>query len=244
MKSDQHMEDRLSHYASLGYIVPRTENNPYLKVSYKGTGNLISEKWNVKIYTSGSVVCNDFVILRDLVNDAIKEPDKSLKILEVDDAGGGFPLAGVMVGVSDGTKIETDTVDVSYFQDPLYDRRIYLAQYADKGLRIIEGGFRATPATHRINICTGYINNRLKMLLREKGYDVRVVEIKGMLQDQLEGLFRLYVRDTVGYDVAYDPKALSSKKELADRYYRLVGWARHNCPHLMKTGWKSLRWEV
>jgi len=241
MKSDQNLENSLTHYASLGYIVLRTENNPYLKVSYRGAGGLISEKWNVKIYTSGSVVCNDFVILRDLSSGNIKEPDKSLVLLEIDDAGGGFPLAGVMVGVSDGKRVETDTVDVSYFQGDLYNKRLYLSQYADKGLRIVEGGFGASPSTHRINICTGFINNRLKMLLREKGYDVRVVEIKGMLQDQLEDLFRSYVKEVVGSDVAYDPKVIASKKELADRYYRLVRWARHNCPHLMKTGWKSLQ---
>ena len=59
MKADQRIEKKLEEYVSKGHLVPRTENNAYLKCSYKGTGGLISQKWNVKIYNTGSIVCND-----------------------------------------------------------------------------------------------------------------------------------------------------------------------------------------
>lgn len=240
MKSNPEMELKLKQCVTQGLIIPRNENNQYLKVSYKGAGRLISEKWNIKIYTTGSVVCNDTDTLKDLLNDNVKEPDKSLKLIEIDDSGWGSPISGCMVGVSDNNRVETDVVDVSFFQSRMYDKKEYLQEYTKKGLRLVEQVFKATPRTHRIHICTGYINTLLKAVLRRRGYDVRVMEIKGLLQDSLENLFREHVKQLTGRDMAYDPKEMS-KRDIASRYYQTVNWARKNCPHLLKTGWESLR---
>ena len=239
MKTNSEMEYKLSQCRDKGLIVSRTENNPYLKVSYKGTGKLVSDKWNIKIYTSGSVVCNDIGQLNDLLNDKVKPPDDSLKLLEIDDAGWGFPLSGVIVAVSDGTRIESDIVDVSFFRGSFFDKKYYLNEYSKKGLELVEEIFGATSKTHRIHICTGYINTYLKDVLRKKGYDTRVIEIKGLLQDELENIFKRHIRDLVGRDIAYDPKEIG--KDISNRYYQVVNWARINCPHLLKNGWKSLQ---
>jgi hypothetical protein len=241
-KSNKTMEDTLKKMEQAGLIVQRKENNPYLSIFYRGTGGLVSEKWNIKIYNTGSFVCDEPLPIREFLHGRLKEPDKSLKLLQVDDAGIGSPIGGCMVGACDGEKVVTDIVDVSFFKPGSYDRREYFKEYTRKGLRLIEKVFNAAPETHRIEICTGFINKGLREELRRFGYDVRVVDIKGLLQDQLENIFRNYLKKiTGGVDLGYDPKECKSKKEISDRYYKSVNWAKKNAPHLLKTGWASLR---
>ena len=49
--------DRLKQAAERGYISSRSENNIYLKASFKGVeGKGITPKWNVKIYTQRSLI--------------------------------------------------------------------------------------------------------------------------------------------------------------------------------------------
>lgn len=239
MLSDSVLEKKLYECCLKGLLVPHSENNPYLKVSYKGAGSIISNKWNVKIYTSGSVVCNDPKILNDIRSDKLSSPNTSLKPIQIDDAGIGFPLCGVMVGISDGTEVWTDTVDVSFFKSPIFERKEYLQEYALKGLGVLSK-IKGTPQTHRIEICTGHINTRLRDVLREKGFDVRVVEIKGLLQDKLELIFKNYIKTITGVDLGYDPKELQ-KKDLCKSYYKVLHWGQKNAPHLLKTGWNSMK---
>jgi phage-related protein len=99
--------------------------------------------------------------------------------------------------------------------------------------------FQARPKTHRIEICTGFINGKLKEALRKKSYDVRVVEITGLLQDKLEGLFKQYIKHITGQDLAYDPKEIK-KEDIPRYYYKVLDWGKKNAPHLLKSGWKSM----
>lgn len=241
MKSNEQLENKLLEYVGKGLIVPRTENNATLKCSYKGAGILITEKWNIKIYHSGSIVCNDFHILDGIMGDKIKAPDASLQLIQIDDAGWGFPLLGVMVGVTDGDRVLTDMVPVKFFQEPLYHSKAYLNDYADRGLCIMEE-MGAKPKTHRVEICTGFVNKNLKNALRDAGYDVRVNEIKGLLQDQLEERFRYNVQGIFGVDLAYDPKQVG-KAMLGRRYYDVLHWGQKNAPEMLKSGWKAIQKE-
>jgi hypothetical protein len=240
LKSTPDMEQGLKIAQSKGLIVPRTENNQYLKVSYCGAGGLVSPKWNIKIYTSGSVVCNDEGTLQSLLDGKITTPDKKLQLLQIDDSGWGFPLCGVMVGVTDGSWVATGVVDVSYFKPGIFERRTYLSAYYSEGMNLIYNEFHATTSTHRIEICTGFVNSLLRDQLRLAGFDVRVVEITGLLQDTLEKLFKEYVRDTLGVDLAYDPKELPSKSNISQHYYKALEWGKKNAPHMLKSGWNSI----
>lgn len=241
MKSNPKLESMLQEYVARGLIVPRTENNATLKCTYKGAGTLITEKWNVKIYNSGSIVCTDFQILNAIEKDELKAPDASLKVIQIDDAGWGFPLLGVMVGVTDGEQVWTDMVPVKFFQEPLFGKKAYLNDYAERGISILEE-IGANPKKHRIEICTGYVNKNLKNALREMGFDVRVNEIKGLLQDQLEERFRYNVHGILGVDLAYDPKQIG-KAMLGKRYYEVLHWGQANAPQWLKSGWKSIQEE-
>jgi hypothetical protein len=238
VRSSPQLEEHLKEFCAKGELAPRTERNNYLKISYCGAGKLISPKWNVKIYTSGAVVCNDLALLKALQEGSLL-PAPPLPLIQIDDAGIGFPLCGAMVGITDGKQVWTDIIDASFFQTPKFEKQQYVTEYARKGLNLL-AKIGIKPETSRIEICTGFINTRLKNLLREKGYDVRVTEIKGLLQDQLERLFREHVHKEIGEDLAYDPKELA-KNEIGKKYYSVVNWARNHKPHLLKSGWGSMK---
>ena len=232
-----------------GYIKKRHENNIYLKVSYKGIEEKgISHKWNVKIYTYNldknghSLVCVDKLVLKKILEedyDSFIPPD--LQLLRIDDAGWGFPLCGVMVGVSDDKVVKTAVVPVEYFQNNSrnsFRTKKYLSKYTELAIELMVE-FGASITTHRIEICTGYVNQPLREKLRRLGYDVRVVEIRGLLQQNLENMYRKYVLDTIGLDIYYDPKALN-KSEIPKQYRRCLNYGLRHCPHQIKTGWESL----
>lgn len=238
MFSSPEMEKALQDFSATGQIVLRHEKNPYLKVSYKGAGTTISDKWNVKIYNTGSVVTTDQKTLTDIIEGTYKQPDKSLKVLQIDDAGIGFPLCGIMIGVTDGVTIWTDTVPVEYFQGSAYEDKLYVKNYTEKGVAILSK-IGVSPKTHRIEICSGYINQALKNRLRELGYDVTITDIKGLLQDKLESMYRAYVKEETGKNLGYDPKGLTETQVIRN-YYSAVNWGRKFAPTLLKTGWKAL----
>jgi hypothetical protein len=238
MESTPKMEQALQLCAAAGHITPRIEKNQYLKVSYRGTGKIISEKWNVKIYTSGSVVTTDQKTLMDIIEGILKPPDTSLKVIQIDDAGIGFPLCGIMIGVTDGTSIWTDTVDVKLFQKKAYEQKEYVKDYTQKGIDILSK-IGVSTKTHRIEICSGYINVALKEQLRNFGFDVTIADIKGPLQDKLEDLYRRHVREITGKNLGYDPKGLT-KDQIALNFYSAVNWGKKFAPELLKNGWKAL----
>jgi len=232
-----------------GYLQERSENNKYLKASYSGVEEKgITPKWNIKIYTYNkknkghSIVCVDsFILSKLLEKDYESFVPPNLDVLRIDDAGWGFPLCGVMVGVSDEREVKSAIVPIEYFRDDTknhFKSKRYLKKYADLAIKLIEQ-FGAAPEKHRIEICTGYVNQPLRERLRKLGFDVRVVEIKGMLQDELESIYKKYVFDKIGEDIYYDPKEIK-KSEIPKMYYKCVKYGLRNCPDQIKTGWESL----
>ncbi|MFH1612114.1 MAG: hypothetical protein ABIB46_00010 [bacterium] len=228
-----------------GFIEKRYENNSCLLASFRGIEEKgITPKWNVKIYMYNqkkqgySIVCVDTHILENLVKEDYESfIPPSLKVLQIDDAGWGFPLCGVMVGVSDGEQIKTKVVTVEYFQEH-FQTKLYLEKYASLAIEILDE-FHASFEQYRIEICTGHVNKLLKEQLREKGYDVRVTEIKGLLQDTLEELFRKYVIEDIGSDIYYDPKNME-KNEISKIYKKALEFGKKYYPHKIKSGWSSI----
>jgi len=226
--------DKLKQASERGFVTSRSENNPYLLASFMGVEEKgIAPKWNVKIYTYNrkkqghSLVCVDKHVLGGLLDedyDSFVPPD--LQVLRIDDAGWGFPLCGVMVGISDEQKVQTATVHVEYFRDDTenhFHTKRYLKRYADLAIQLLDQ-FGVSPDTHRIEICTGYVNQPLREELRELGYDVRVVEI---------------VLEDVGSDIYYDPKGMK-KSEIPQRYRECLEYGKKHCAHKIKTGWNAI----
>lgn len=238
--------ERLAHACESGFISVRSENNPSLLSSFRGVEEKgITPKWNIKIYaykkkTKGhSISCVDMHVLDRLLDrdyESFIPPD--LKVIRIDDAGWGFPLCGVMVGVSDEEAVETAVVPVEYFRGDTemgFSTRQYLNKYQELAVEALLR-LGASPRTHRVEICSGHINQPLRETLRGLGYDVRVVEIKGMLQDTLEGLYREYVSLEVGADIYFDPKEMDVSL-IPRRYRKALEYGRKHCPEKVKSGW-------
>ncbi len=232
-----------------GYLKKRYEDNFSLIASYRGVeASGISPKWNVKIYDYNtkkgghSIVCVDLLVLHRLIEgDFASFIPPDLPVLRIDDAGWGFPLGGIMVGVSDEQVVKTAIVPVEYFRKDTQNHfmtKRYLKKYSDLAIDLLKE-FEATPSTHRIEICSGYVNQPLREKLRIFGYDVRVVEIKGMLQEELENIFKKYVAEIIGADIYYDPKELE-KSDIPRKYYECVKYGRKHCPEQLKNGWEAL----
>ncbi len=241
--------EKLKKASEKGFLARKSENNQYLLGAYAGVeGKGITPKWNVKIYTYNekkkghSLVCVDKHILAKLLEGDYRSfvpPD--LPILRIDDAGWGFPLCGVAVGVSNEKEVQTAIVPVEYFRDDTdrnFQTKRYLKEYTDLAIQLL-GQFGANPDTHRIEICTGYLNRPLRDELRVLGYDVRVEEIKGMLQGKLEEVFREHVIEEVGADVYYDPKEMN-KSEIPRMYDESLRYGKEHCPDKIKTGWNAI----
>ena len=232
-----------------GYLTQAHENNEYLIGAYKGVEEKgITPKWNIKIYHYNkkkhghSLVCVDKYVLEKLVQEDYEDfIPPNLAVLRIDDAGWGFPLCGVMVGVCNEDEVRTAMVPVEYFRSDTqnnFSTKKYLIRYAELALDLINK-FDATGESHRIEICTGYVNQPLRDQLRKLHFDVRVVEIKGMLQDELELIYKEYVAQEVGADIYYDPKELK-KSAIAKKYSESLAYGRDHCPEKIKTGWKSI----
>jgi len=235
---------KLAVAEQMGLIEALRENNQYLMRSYAGRGK-ISNKWNIKIYAYSinkkghSLICTDSEVLKNFLEDKFDFTPPDLKVLKIDDAGWGFPLCGVMVGVTDETDIYVDVVAVKYFQGELFSKKSYLKVYTKLGLKLISEKFSAAPDTHRIEICSGFVNQMLRDELRKAGFHVRIVEITGMLQRELEERFRLYVSKELNYDIYYDPKEME-KTDLPKKFAEVLDYGRKHHPEKLKTGWKSI----
>lgn len=236
--------EKLRHAESLGLIRALAENNPYLMRSYAGNGP-VSPKWSVKIYAYSankkghSIVCTDLELLKCFLANNFDLAPPALPVIKIDDAGWGFPLCGVMVGATDEKTIHTAVVPVEFFQGDNFASKKYLDEYARLGLALVQDDFKATPATHRIEICTGFVNKKLRESLRELGFHVRVIEVTGMLQDGLEERFRLYVESELAADVYYDPKEFE-RSDLPRKFGEVLALGKKRFPHKLKTGWKSI----
>ena len=232
-----------------GYLIPAPENNAYLICAYKGVEEKgITPKWNIKVYEYNhkkhghSLVCVDKFVLEKLIQEDYESLiPPNLPVLRIDDAGWGFPLCGVMVGICNEKEVRTATVPIEYFRSDTpnhFATKKYLTRYAELALELIND-VDASADTHRIEICTGYINQPLRDKLRQLNYDARVVEIKGRLQDELEKIYRAYVAAEVGADIYYDPKDMK-KSAIPKKYSESLEYGRKHCPEKIKTGWNSI----
>jgi len=163
-------------------------------------------------------------------------------LLEVDDAGWGDLLDGVVLGflrVEDGVFL-TKVIDVKFFQPPLFAKKLYLdeaAKLAQEALKEL-----ATKKGEEIRICTAPILEKVRETLTKEGYQVVPTKIVGELQCRVETAFieRLEELGVTKNTVPLDP--------CKDRFYAQLRWIHGNLARrekYVKTAWKSWkRWRA
>jgi len=225
-----------------GLRLPDTgDSSPYVVLSVRGDGARAPEKWNARVYKDKSgrlkLVTVDLKTLTDLLEG--RKPAVKRRVISVDDAGWGFPLGGVMIGATDGSRVETGLVPVDYFQGERFERHEYLG-YAAMVTQELLRRFDARPDDTLVEICTGYVNVGSKEALRKAGYEVKVTEVRGLLQDELEKRFAEYVKD-LGYDGYVDPKETHDPKPPFKNIMKWIEEKPGDRMRLAKTGWKYFK---
>lgn len=222
--------------ADLG-LPRRGQRNPYVILSVQGDGKRLPSSWVATVYRNSKgdlkLVTTDYAALTKLL------PADLRKTVQVDDAGWGFPLGGVMIGATDGRRIETGLIETRFFQGDLFRAHAYLGEAARITAELLKhlGG---KPGETTVEICSGYVNSKSRELLQKEGYDVRVTEITGLLQTELEKRFKEYV-ESLGYHGYYDPKETASPASAFDKVIRWIDEKPEERMRIAKTGWKYFR---
>ncbi|WP_424358530.1 hypothetical protein [Methanocella sp. MCL-LM] len=149
--------------------------------------------------------------------------DEGLKVVQIDDAGIGSPVGGAVIGMLD---VETSAfsygmIDVEYFQDGKYASK----EYQNRTVEIIDSLFRAagiTRETHRVEICSGHIFDRVRIWLDDEGYSWKSVKIEDPLQFLIEDSFSDYL---VSIGV---PEKIRKIEVGRDQFMYLFNWVKED----------------
>jgi len=161
-------------------------------------------------------------------------------LLEVDDAGWGDLLDGVVLGflrVEDSAFL-VKVIDVKFFHKPFFAEKLYLdeaAKLAHEALKELK-----TKKSEEIRICTAPVLEKVRKTLADEGYKVTPAKIVGELQVKVEAAFvdRLEKMGVEEGSVPLEP--------CRDRFYAQLRWIHEdltNRERYVKTAWKSWkRW--
>jgi len=151
----------------------------------------------------------------------------------IDDAGWGDLILGVIIGALQlpNRKYMRRRIPVSSFQTPNFENK----QYLDDAVKIAEEIVDVMKPDQDtcFKVCSGYVLSSIRNYLKEHGFKVLKVEIKGELQDMVE---RSYKRWCIEVGVP------AEKLEDRRRFWTLLEWISEKPElreKLVKTGWKS-----
>ncbi len=210
-------------------------------IYFKGRGRApLSSKFNVLIYKNSKgcfkVVTTDEHTLEILVSGE-KCAEKRRVRVDIDDAGIGCPIGGVLIGAYHHGKglFLYEEIPVVFFQPPDFSQKLYVNEAERISLQLIEK-LACDPKESVVYICTGYIHQRTKEALRRIGFEVQVTEIEPPLQDLLEDALKQYLKERFNFAGFYDPKIDNPVSGFAQAMH----WLKENPERMRfaKTGWK------
>ncbi|MCC5909870.1 MAG: hypothetical protein JJT76_05480 [Clostridiaceae bacterium] len=157
-------------------------------------------------------------------------------MIQIDDAGSGSLLGGTVIGVLrvETGEYEYDIIPLNYYKDINFEEKAYI----DYVVVIIRNLFKKLNVSkeERIEICRGYMFDRVILWFKKNGYKSIRTEIKNPLQDKIEATFENYAI-SLGL-----PKEFISYTKYPFHFHRILKWVYadyENRSLLCKTGWKS-----
>jgi len=159
--------------------------------------------------------------------------------LQIDDAGVGDLLYGVIVGAyrPETGEFTYDVVGVEFFQPPKFGRKAYLERASEIVMQIVERMrlFDNEP----IQICSSFIFEKAVRLLEETyGKDrITVSKIVGRAQHLVETAYLDEIRN-----LGYEP-ILEREEKRARSFFHMLRWLKKDPRRFRhaKTGWPRLR---
>jgi hypothetical protein len=167
--------------------------------------------------------------------------------VQVDDAGWGYLLGGVVIGARCARRVETaeyawGEVPVEIFQGAAFARKEYLAGAARAAAQLFEQ--LRVPLGEPVEICSGYVLDGVRGWLSRAGCRYRMVKVEGPLQALAETTLLERLRQ-IGLDIDYE--TLTEKQGLL--FWLCLRWLKGgdiNAARILperekyaKTGWAS-----
>jgi hypothetical protein len=159
-------------------------------------------------------------------------------LLEIDDAGWGDMLDGVVLGYlrTESGEFFSKIIDVKFFKEPYFKQKLYL----DEAVRLTREilGELKVEKSEEIRICTAAVLEKVRETLSKEGYKVTPAKIIGELQFKVEGAFidRLEELGVPKGAVPFEPGK--------ERFYVQLRWIHGdlaNREKYVKTAYKSWR---
>jgi hypothetical protein len=115
-------------------------------------------------------------------------------MLQIDDAGSGSFVGGTCIGIyrPETNEYCFDIIPVELYNKENFKKKLYL----DEVVRIASSAIRALAPDkdETIEICRGYMFERLKGWLADSGYSWYCTQITGRIQEVVEKNFELYAQ--------------------------------------------------
>lgn len=179
---------------------------------------------------------------------------KSMKVVEIDDAGWGDLLGGVFITVMrmDTYEHVSSEISVIYFQgNTMFHKKVYLEQCA----QIVHDALMELdidPDEFELHICQGYVFSRAEEELARQGWEIKRRRISGTVQQVVEHEYRQSIID-LGFSSflpiqqrMYERKRSDRSRELISRgkfrFYQMIDWIQEDPEdrvRFVKTGWRS-----
>lgn len=157
-------------------------------------------------------------------------------MIYIDDAGSGSLIGGTCIGI-----MRTETKDYYFDIIPLkYYTATYFQQkkYLDYVIKIVKDAFKVlhVDKDEPIQICRGYMFDKLRMWFDENGYRWASTQITGLLQTEVEHTFEDYTI-SLGFPYEY-----INYTKYPFHFHRILRWVYADYKErskLCKVGWKS-----
>ena len=157
-------------------------------------------------------------------------------MIQIDDSGSGSLIGGTCIGAlrKETGEYYYDIIPLELYQSDYFDQKLYL----DKVVQIINSFLSKLDVTknEKIEVCRGYMFDRLRPWLKENGYSYINTTIGEPLQSLIENTFEKY---TIELGL---PNEFLTYTKYPFHFHRLLRWVYadyHNRVQLCKTGWKS-----
>ncbi len=159
--------------------------------------------------------------------------------IQVDDAGVGDLLFGVVVGVhrKETSEFHYDVIPVSFFQIPDFKKKAYLGKATELTFRLLDE--MKLGEDEEIEICSSFLFDETRKELAERYGEnrVKVSVISGDAQRNVETAYLDEVRN-----LGYEPIPERDEKR-ARSFHHMLRWVKKDPERIKyaKTGWPKLR---
>ena len=157
-------------------------------------------------------------------------------MIQIDDAGSGSLIGGTCIGAIrvESGEYAYDIIPLSFYQKEPFSQKLYLDKARDISIALLKN--LNVSKNETIQICRGYMFDKMRIWLKENHYHFVSTTIHEPLQQKIEKTFESYAMD-LGL-----PRDFIAYTKYPFHFHRLLKWVYadyENRCKLCKTGWKS-----